>query len=95
MHELPKISKTGREIIWFTFYPRKFSYLSENHLMSKNIITSLNENQKKRIFFEDTALGKSFFKYGNNDSIRNQEKISIYKIIYYFTYYRFRKIFFK
>ncbi len=93
LHDLPKISKVGRETIWFTFYPKSFSYLSENHLFSKNIIMSLNNNQRERILFEDFSQGKSFMKYGNNQSIVDTHKISRFRIIYYFLYYKLTIIF--
>lgn len=93
LHDLPEISKIGRETIWFTFFPKSFSYLSENHLLSKNIISSLNKNQRNRVLFEDVALGPSFLKYGNSKSIADTHKITKFRTFYYVLYYKFSIIF--
>ena len=93
LHDLPEISKIGREIIWFTFYPKSLSYLSENHLFSKNIIMSLNINQRERILFENISQGISFMKYGNFKSLIDTHNISKLRIIYYFLYYKILCIF--
>lgn len=88
LHDLPEISKIGREIIWFTFYPKSFSYLSENHLISKNIIMRLNKNQRDRVLFDDISLGTTFMKYGNNISLIDTHKVSKFRITYYVLYYK-------
>lgn len=93
LHELPEIVKIGRETIWFTFYPKSFSYLSENHLLSRNIIVSLNKNQRERVLFEGSASGPSFLKFGDNKSIADTHKISRLRASYYVLYYRFSIVF--
>ena len=93
LHDLPEISKIGREIVWFTFYPKSLSHLSENHLFSKNIIMSLNKNQRERILFENFSQGPSFMKYGNFKSLIDMHNISKFRIIYYVLYYKILSIF--
>lgn len=93
LHDLPKIRKIGREIIWFTFYPESFSYLSENHLLSKNIILSLNEDQRSRVLFENVALGPSFLKFGNGVSISETHEISKIRTFYYVLFYKLSSFF--
>ena len=88
LHDLPKISKIGRETIWFTFYPKSYASLSENHLFSKNVLSSLTTNQKNRILFDEVSLGTSFTKFGNNTSIRDTHNISAFRIFYYVLYYK-------
>lgn len=93
LHDLPKIRQIGREIIWFTFYPESFSYLSENHLLSKNIILSLNEDQRSRVLFENVALGPSFLKFGNGVSISETHEISKIRTFYYVLFYKLSSFF--
>jgi len=83
IHDLPKISKTGREIIWATFYPKSKAYLSDNHIFSRNILAQLSENQRSRVLFDGVAKGVPFMKIGGNKSVSDTYNISNFKRLYY------------
>jgi hypothetical protein len=85
IHDLPKISKTGREIIWATFYPQSKAYLSDDHIFSRNILAQLSESQRSRILFDGVAKGVPFMKIGGNLSVSDTYNISNFKRLYYVT----------
>jgi hypothetical protein len=90
LHDLPLYEKGGREIIFAIFYPKTSANLCEDHLFRNNNLLDLTEDQKRRLILNSKSEGLSFTRIGENRTMSDFYKISIFRKIYYiFRYYIF------